>query len=61
MSADVVAEHLGLTQDSVNVWIANKAMPAHKVGRLWRFQIAEVDAWVCADGAADATSEKVNP
>ncbi|WP_337059762.1 excisionase family DNA-binding protein [Kineococcus sp. G2] len=60
VSADVIAEHLGVTKDSVYVWIANKAMPAHRVGRLWKFQITEVDAWVRADGAVDATSEKVD-
>ncbi|KAI5912628.1 hypothetical protein GH664_21455 [Thauera sp. 2A1] len=26
-------------------------MPAHKVGRLWKFQLSEVDEWVRAGGA----------
>ena len=30
---------------------ADKAMPAHKVGRLWKFQATEVDAWVRGGGA----------
>jgi hypothetical protein len=28
-------------------------MPAHKVGRLWKFQKVEVDGWVKAGGAND--------
>ena len=30
--------------------IADKAMPAHKVGRLWKFQASEVDSWVRSGG-----------
>lgn len=55
MSADVIAEHLGVTKDSVYTWIAKKDMPAHRVGRLWKFKVTEVDAWVRSDGAADAS------
>jgi excisionase family DNA binding protein len=46
LSADDIAAHLGVTKDTVYSWIADKAMPAHKVGRLWKFQASEVDAWV---------------
>lgn len=57
-SADDIAAHLGVTKDTVYVWIAEKSMPAHKVGRLWKFQASEVDAWVRSGGAAvpDETS-----
>ena len=46
LSADDIAAHLGITKDTVYGWIADKAMPAHKVGRLWKFQTTEVDEWV---------------
>ena len=46
LSADDIAIHLGVTKDSVYAWIANKGMPAHRVGRLWKFQASEVDTWV---------------
>ena len=46
VSAEAIAEHLGVTKDSVYTWIATRAMPAHRVGRLWKFQVTEVDAWV---------------
>ncbi|WP_030199397.1 excisionase family DNA-binding protein [Terrabacter tumescens] len=60
VSADVIAEHLGVTKDSIYVWIANREMPAHRVGRLWKFQITEVDAWVRGAGAPDAADEKLD-
>lgn len=53
LSADDIASHLGVTIDTVYSWIAGRAMPAHKIGRLWKFQASEVDAWVRARGAAD--------
>ena len=52
LSADDIALHLGVTKDTVYAWIADKAMPAHKVGRLWKFQATEVDEWVRRGGAA---------
>jgi len=52
LSAEDIAGHLGITKDTVYAWIAEKRMPAHKIGRLWKFQIAEVDDWVRCGGAA---------
>ena len=46
LSADDIAGHLGVTKDTVYAWIAATGMPAHKVGRLWRFQVSEVGEWV---------------
>jgi excisionase family DNA binding protein len=54
LSADDIATHLGVTKDTVYVWIAEKGMPAHKVGRLWKFQASEVDEWVRSGSAASA-------
>ena len=52
LSADQIAAHLGVTKDTVYAWIAEKGMPAHKIGRLWKFQVSEVDNWVRGGGAA---------
>lgn len=38
LSADVIANHLGITNDTVYACIADMGMPAHKIGRLWKFQ-----------------------
>lgn len=29
------------------------AVSAHKVGRLWKFKLSEVDDWIRSGGAAD--------
>lgn len=53
LSVEEIADHLGVSKDTVYAWISKKSMPAHRVGRLWKFQKAEVDQWVKAGGASD--------
>lgn len=50
-SVDTVAKHLGVAPDSVYRWIEARGLPAHKIGRLWKFKLSEVDHWVRAGGA----------
>jgi len=45
-SVDEVAKHLGVAKDSIYRWIENRGLPAHKIGRLWKFKLSEVDEWV---------------
>ena len=45
VSVEEVATHLGVAKDSVYRWIEHKGLPAHKIGRLWKCQLSEVDAW----------------
>ena len=59
VALEAVARHLGVSNDSIYRWIDGRALPAHKIGRLWKFKLSEVDAWVRAGGseqlrAADA-------
>jgi excisionase family DNA binding protein len=41
-----IAEHLGVSKDTVYRWIINKQMPACKIGRLWKFKKSEIDEWI---------------
>ncbi|EPH07065.1 excisionase family DNA binding domain-containing protein [Propionibacterium sp. oral taxon 192 str. F0372] len=52
LSANGITARLGITKDIVYIWIAEKAMPAHKVEHLWKFHASEVDTWVWAGAAA---------
>ena len=51
VSVEDVAKHLGVARDSVYRWIESRGLPAHKVGRIWKFKLSQVDAWVEAGGA----------
>ncbi len=46
LSVEEIAQHLGIKKDTVYKWVKNRHMPAHKVGRLLKFQVNEVDMWV---------------
>jgi excisionase family DNA binding protein len=52
LSVDEICAYLGVSRDTVYKWIDTKDMPAHRVGRLWKFKKAEVDDWVRAGGAS---------
>ncbi len=54
-----VARHLGVVKDTVYRWRERKGLPAHKIGRLWKFQLSEVDEWVRA-GGADEDQDREN-
>lgn len=53
LSVDEIGKYLGVSSDTVYRWIDKHAMPAHRMGRLWKFKKDEVDEWVKAGGAAD--------
>ncbi len=53
VSLDDIARHLGISRDTVYRWIDDRAMPAHKVGRLWKFKVSEVDTWVREGNAGE--------
>lgn len=44
-----IAVYLGVKRDTIYKWIGEKGLPAHKVGRLWKFQKDEVDEWIKSD------------
>jgi len=53
VTAIEVAEHLGIVKDTVYRWREHKGLPAHKIGRLWKFQLSEIDEWVRTGGAGE--------
>ena len=53
LSVDEIAEHLGVSRDTIYNWINGKSMPAHKIGKLWKFKVSEVDEWAKSGKASD--------
>lgn len=56
LSVEEIAEYLGVSKDTVYAWISKRNMPAHRIGRLWKFKTEEVDEWVRSGGAAENES-----
>lgn len=50
-SVDEIATYLGVSRETVYRWIDAKGLPAHRIGKFWRFKTSEVDAWAKADQA----------
>ncbi len=56
-SVEEIASHLGVSKETIYRWVEKEKIPAHKVGRQWKFRVSEVDAWV-TNGNADERGEK---
>lgn len=47
ISIDEAAEYLGIKTVTLRNWIKkDEHIPAHKIGKLWKFKRSELDAWV---------------
>lgn len=52
LSVEEIAVHLGISKETVYRWLEKEKIPAHRVGRLWKFKASEVDKWIMSGGAA---------
>ena len=53
LSVEEIAEHLGVSKDTIYAWISRRNMPSHRIGRFWKFKTDEIDAWARSGGAAE--------
>ena len=58
LSVEEIADHLGVTKDSIYRWIEKRGLPAHKLGKLWKFKKNEVDGWVRSGEARDGDDKE---
>ena len=48
------AEYLGVKVVTVRDWIKkDTGIPAHKIGKQWKFKYSELDEWVMSGKSAD--------
>ncbi len=40
------AEYMDITKDTIRNLIKKTDIPAHKIGKLWKFKKSELDAWI---------------
>lgn len=54
LSLEEISKHVGCSKDTIRTWIKKDTIPYHKVGRMYKFKISEVDAWIESGQSADA-------
>lgn len=59
LSVEEIAAHLGVAAITVYRWLEKDRVPAHRVGRLWKFKVSEVDEWVTRGGAQSKTDSEI--
>ena len=47
------ASYLGVKVVTLRKWIKEKKIPAHKIGKLWKFKKSELDEWVESGKSAE--------
>lgn len=58
LSVEEIAQHLGVSKETIYRWLEKQKVPAHRIGKLWKFKPSEVDQWVMSGEAA--TFERQN-
>ncbi|PIZ03460.1 MAG: transcriptional regulator [Gammaproteobacteria bacterium CG_4_10_14_0_8_um_filter_38_16] len=53
LSISEICKYLGVSNDTIYKWIETKGLPAHKIGRLWKFKKYDVDEWVRSGQAVE--------
>lgn len=48
ISLEEAADYLGIRPVTLRSWVRdpNNEVPAHKIGRFWKFKCSEIDEWV---------------
>ena len=48
-----IAEHLGVSKDTIRNWIKKDVIPYRRIGKQYKFKILEVNAWVDSGKSAE--------
>lgn len=57
-SVEEISTHLGVSKETIYRWLERKLIPAHRMGKLWKFKPSEVDNWVSSGGASEPSIGK---
>ena len=52
-SLEDIAEHLGVSKDTIRNWIKKDVIPYRRIGKQYKFRISEVDIWVESGASAN--------
>lgn len=60
LSVEEIAKYLGVSKETVYRRLESKSIPAHRIGKLWKFKPSEVDRWVLTGNASEETPQNAN-
>lgn len=46
VSLEEIAEHMGLSKDTIRNYIKKQQMPYYRIGKQYKFKISEIDTWI---------------
>lgn len=53
ISIEEAANYLRVNKDTIRNWIKKEnGIPAHKIGKLWKFKKSELDVWIKSGDSA---------
>lgn len=54
INLEEAADYLSVNKDTIRNWIRkDTGVPAHKVGKQWKFKRSELDEWIKSGKSAD--------
>ncbi len=55
-----LSEYLGMSKHTLYTWVSQRRIPFHKVGRLTKFDPAEIDEWIDNLPGVDVPTARFN-
>lgn len=53
INLEEAADYLGVNKDTIRNWIRKgTGIPAHKIGKLWKFKKSEIDNWIISGNSS---------
>ena len=61
MTIEELADYLKLAEQTIRRWVLNREIPYHKIKKVIRFRVSEIEKWIDGDGwkIAEEDSEAV--
>jgi len=46
LNIEEAAKHIGISKSNLYSMAQEKRIPAHRIGKIWRFDVKELDEWI---------------
>jgi excisionase family DNA binding protein len=50
LTIEELADYLKLAEQTIRRWVLNREIPFHKIKKVIRFRVSEIEAWIDEDG-----------